>query len=226
MLTHNNVIHAYAKKLEQLWHKSFTKQHVKSLTTIKKKIRKELEKYFKSVQIFGDLKRQRKKLWRESLPSLFDTKNDCSNPAHFDEIERLFYNDQLNERKMYLSEEIDVEFEEKQKEILDSTSNIVDDEISFIYCDEQNELLPLNSSMYSVELSQSVNRSGIARMSKLCDDKSIQTENMIITRPLIRKNKKCRDDIKSTCAQVSIQCGISRQSTYCSPYDMQIPIPT
>ena len=49
-----NVIHAYAKELEQLWHKSFTKQHVKSLTTIKKKIRKELEQYFKSVQKFGD----------------------------------------------------------------------------------------------------------------------------------------------------------------------------
>ena len=68
-----NVIHAYAKELEQLWHKSFTKQHVKSLTTIKKKIRKELEKYFKFKH--SEIKnKRRKKLWRESLPSLFDIK--------------------------------------------------------------------------------------------------------------------------------------------------------
>ena len=49
---------------------------------------------------------------------MLDIKKPSSDPTEYDIAEQLFYEDQQNKRKMYLSEEIDIEFElEREKEV-------------------------------------------------------------------------------------------------------------
>ena len=72
---------------------------------------------------------------------------------------------------MYLSEEMDEEFEESRKKIMEekvSEQSLLEDEISFIY-DGQDDITPIHNS--SVILSQSANRSGLVRMSLKTEDK-------------------------------------------------------
>ena len=56
---------------------------------------------------------------------------------------------------------------------------------------------------------QSINRSGFSRNSKTFINQETQTDKILIDQPEIRGKRKLTDDIKKTCTQVSIECGIS-----------------
>ena len=205
------VLHSFATQLVQLWQKSFTEIHVLTLNATKKRIRKELSEYYRKVQTCKANKRLSRKNWRIASLVLFDLKKKTSDPNYFEKTEKMFYIDQQRDRNMYLSEEIDEEFEESRKKIMEekvSEQSLLEDEISFIY-DGQDDITPIHNS--SVILSQSANRSDLVRMSLKTEDKSIQTDSYQVDRPKIRKQRNCTDDVKTTCAQVSASCGISAE---------------
>ena len=61
--------------------------------------------------------RERTKLWRKENSTLFYCFTPSFNPADFDkyenyELENKFYEDQINQRVMFVSEKIDEEYEE------------------------------------------------------------------------------------------------------------------
>ena len=109
------VILAYIQKLIEIWCKAFTRKHVTCRRTIKDKIHKELERYYKNV-VTAKKNKMCQMEWRNTSFILFNIKKVDSDPETFDEMEKTFYYDQLCDRKMYLSEEIDAEYQAKEEE--------------------------------------------------------------------------------------------------------------
>ena len=107
---------------------------------------------------------------------LFDITKADSDPDTFDDMmERKFYYDQKSDRKMYLSNEIDVEFVTRELEFAQQQSDaahMLEDELSYIYDDENKDdstLIPCESDNLNVSnLNVSLNRSGVVRTSKVC----------------------------------------------------------
>ena len=196
--------------------KAFTATHVLSLKTIKKKIRQELKEYYLKVQTKKGNQRKNRKTWRQENYLLFDMKKPNSDPDQFDVNEKCFYFDQKqNIRKIYLTEEIDNEFEGQRQAAQDQDAreeSILELEASFIFSDNEDiENTPLNASINSVQLFQSLNRSGLARNTTSMINKSIQTDSALCEKSLIRKRRNCTEEVKTACANVSSACGISAE---------------
>ena len=85
--------------------------------------------------------RERTKLWRNENSTLFYCFAHLFNPADFDkyenfELEKKFHEDQIDQRAMFVSEEIDKEYEENRSlriAQIQDTENIFQMEIPFIF---------------------------------------------------------------------------------------------
>ena len=99
-----------------------------------KKIRKELGKYY-HVYTTKKNKRLCETEWQKEAELLFDITKADSDPDTFDDMERKFYYDQKSDRKMYLSNEINVEFVTRELEFAQQQSaaaHMLEDELSYM----------------------------------------------------------------------------------------------
>lgn len=226
------VINAYMTKLVDIWSKAFKQENVQCRKTVKKKIHKELEIYYNEVVTSNSRKkpvnkRKRQMEWRKKSLVLFNIKKLTSDPNNFHESEKKFYFDQLDysSRKMYLSEEIDEEFEKEEEEkrlAQNERLNAIESELSYIYddVDEVEDVDKSKNEVNDVDLNStlvtdvSINRSGAVRVKSVnVDDASTQTTNEYFDQPEIRHARKLTDHVKSTCVKVSVKCGISAQKS-------------
>lgn len=167
-------IHAFSTAISELWCKAFTQEHVVTLTAIKKKLTKLLKDYRSQVQKKRGNFRTNRRLWRTKNNSLFDLLKPTSNPDTFDTDEKNFYLDQKSgARKMALSDQIDIEFEKvrdsrnEEAELLEQQflaeqaaifeEPQVEPPVEPMHCDS------IDDATSPLHLSQSVNRSGLAR---------------------------------------------------------------
>ena len=216
-----DAIHAYSTKLKELWEKGFGKDAIKSLTTIKYQIRKELKNYSKFMVGKKDT-RTVKKAWRVANSNVFELLAPKVNVNDFDEIERNYYHDQISLRKMYLSEEIDLEYEcDRERRINEKTeaNKCIEAELEYIFAvDEENDMDISNKSMIhgtqlevepKTNLSLSVSRSGVYRVTCATHTIGIQTDLYNVSQPPVRKVRDCTEEIKSALANVSVAAEIS-----------------
>ena len=83
--------------------------------------------------------------------------------------------------------------------------------------EEQYTLQKVNDKYFNMnsrdaQLDSSLNRSGLVRSTGTTSDFSIQYDSTG-TRPKIQKTHNCTNKIKSTCAEVSVNCNISNQAS-------------
>ena len=221
-------IKAYAKSLTTAWENSFGEKHVLSRSNVVNKLEKLVDHYYNNVYNIWhrDSKKHQtdkkfssirciNKLWRFktidfgplnnkklfSIDSLLDIGRDT---CKLTGAEKWFYEDQQNERRHRLSEDIDDEWVAEQAYLAEQAKlqqehqlELVED--NFTDTEEVNDL----------DLNVSCTRSGKRRV--LTDDQFTQTEEIIIPKVKIRNNKNCTTAIKSTCVQVSVNCGISAE---------------
>ena len=103
-------IHGCSIKLKELWEKAFGTDVIKSLSAIKKQIRKALHNH-STFKCKKKDTRILKKSWRLANSELFECLTPTANANEFDEIESKFYHDQKDLQIMFLSEEIDLDYE-------------------------------------------------------------------------------------------------------------------
>ena len=111
--------------------------------------------------------------------------------------ELAFYNDQQGKRECRLSEEVDDEWviqqaEQQELQEQEAQHQIVEE----MYEDEEKEDCEI------FQLDKSLNRS----YRVFSCDNSTQTDNTYVPQP---RTRDCTDEIKSSCVQVSVNCGIS-----------------
>ena len=226
------VINAYLTKLIDIWSKAFKLKNIQCRKTVKKKIHKALETYYKEVVTFNTRKRElsnrrhRQMEWRKKSLVLFDIMKNESDPNTFQTSEKNFYFDQLdgNQRKMYLSEEIDEEFEAEEEATRSKETEekaALTQELSFIYeeIDDDECATDLNTFNATDDLNSSqcskvsLNRSGLARLNCVdVDDASTQTD-ACYDRPEIRLNRNCTEKVKATSVEVSVKCAVSADTS-------------
>ena len=120
--------------------------------------------------------------------------------------ELIFYNDQKEKRDCRLSEEIDEEW--VQQQTIEKEQQEQEVEAQLEHENEQQMDESDEDDMINPDLS--LNRSGLTRI--LTYDSSTQTEHdthKSIPPPKVRNTRDCSNDVKSTCVQVSVNCGIS-----------------
>ena len=161
-----------------------------------------------------------KKAWRLANANLFDCLAPKANVNEFEAIERNFYHDQKDLRIMFLSEEIDLEYErDRERRIKNMTeaSKRVEAELEFIYNEDEDNNIDSshNTSMNSAQLepksniSLSLSRSGVCRVTCPTRTIGIQTDMYKVSQPPVRKVKICTEEIKSALANVSVAAEIS-----------------
>ena len=214
-----DAIHGCSIKLKELWEKAFGTGAIKSLTAIKYQIRKELKNYSTFMVKKKDT-RTVKKAWRVSNSILFECLAPKVNVNDFDEIERNFYLDQKYLRNMFLSEEIDLEYErdgERKMNQFTEAIKSVEAELEYIFAeDEENDSEISNkSSIHGIQLdpktnlSLSVSRSGVYRVTCPTHTIGIQTDLYNVSQPPVRKVRDCTEEIKSALANVSVAAEVS-----------------
>ena len=197
-------------KLIEIWCKAFTMKHVTCRRTIKDKIHKELERDYNNVVTAKKNKRVCQMEWRKMSFILFNIKKVDSDPETFDEMEKTFYYDQLGDRKMYLSEEIDAEYQAKEEEAVQkhiTKETQLEEEMSFIFDDDDDDGCAVNEMNTSADPMDNIrlNRSGLARVTNLGIDAFTQTNDVLdIDHPKIRNVRNCDEEIKSTRALKSL----------------------
>ena len=165
--------------------------------------------------------------WCKNLLVLFDIKKQDSDPNTFQRSEKNFYFDQLDIscRKMYLSEEIDEEFEAKEEAARSKQNEEMaafTEEVSFIFEDDVDECTTDLNTSNAADLNRSqccnvsLNRSGLCRINTVdVHDASTQTD-AYYDQPQIRLVQNCTEDVKSICVEVSVKCCISAQNSITS----------
>ena len=212
-----DAIHGCSVKLRNLWERAFGTSVIKSLRAIKKQIRNYLKSYSNHMG-YKKSSRILQKAWRLKNTNLFECLAPNVNADEFDEIEKKNYHDQQNTRIMFLSEEIDFEYEcdreRKIKEITES-NKCVEAEMEYIFADdeENNTDIMNNTSIHGTQLEQnlslSLSRSGVCRVTCTTRTIGIQADLYSVLQPPVRKVKECTDEIKSALANVSVAAEIS-----------------
>ena len=162
---------------------------------------------------------ERTKLWRKENSTLFYCFTPFFNPADFDkyknyELEKKFYEDQINQRVMFVSEEIDEEYEEDRSlriVQLQDAENSFQKEMSFIF-DKNEEVNSNQDNLREVSefaLSSSVSWSGLIRQTKSIHSISSQVYFCYIDQRPVKKVNLCAEEIKTALAEVSIKAQIS-----------------
>ena len=140
------------------------------------------------------------------ISSLFDI---GSNMESLKGSEKVFYHGQQFARICRLSEEVDEDWVKEQLAMLREQGNIQE----CVQAEKDCESEQIDEIDVQVErndfLNQSFTRSGKVR--KPTEDISCQTEVDfdLVPAPKIRKHRKCLENVKSACVQVSVDCGIS-----------------
>ena len=147
---------------------------IKSLTSIKKQIQKQLLAHSTFMKNKKD-PRNIKKSWRLANSELFECLTPNIDINKFDDIERKFYQDQKDKWEMFLSEENDLEyelsFERKVNESIEA-ENCIEAKLRLIFGEEEVDEhgSHSNTSMHNTQeesdlnLNLSMNRSGSYRL--------------------------------------------------------------
>ena len=200
----------FAKQIEELWHKAFSKEHVVLRYAIKQRLDTHLKSYHNEVRKNSRVsKRKAYREWQGKNNKLFDLLKPTSNPENFDEDEKKFYFDQKTvSRKMALSDQVDEDYEalllgqmKEDSESLDDDNDICVDG-SIVNSHENDTLL----------LTQSKMRSGRVRWTKCLTDVSTQTDQdqpQAVTP--IRKKRNVIPDVKTAIASTSAKAGITSE---------------
>ena len=147
-------------------------------------------------------------MWRKAKSILFYCFTPSFNPADFDknenyELEKEFYENWINQRVMFVPEEIDEENEEDGSlriAQLQDVENSFQMEMSFIF--DKNEAVNSNQGNNIQEVSDSalnssVSRSSVIRQTKIINSVGSQVDFCHIDQPPVRKVKKCTEKIKT-----------------------------
>ena len=117
-----------------------------------------------------------------------------------------------------MSQEIDMEYEEEQaalRTIAQEQAERDAQDKDFMYIADENIMNSMSIGMDTIiNLNSGVNHSGLVRAAASIVEASVQTENPLPDRPLLRdlnNNRHCTDAIKSTCAMISSTSGISNE---------------
>ena len=210
----STAVNCYCIALIDLWSKAFGQEHVQMEKLVAQKIRTALKSnYTEVIACTKGTKRERLRRWREKYTTVLNILRATSDPMSFDEDERLFYQNQMSPlRTGFISDQVDDEYVRRQlkdsQRILESFHETAADNETADWIDGGRDTLSEINIPHSLQ-SQSVNRSGFSRSKASVTEIAVQTENIGFTQPEIRKSKKCSDDIKRACTQVSIACGIS-----------------
>ena len=132
------------------------------------------------------------------ISSLFNVIKD---EEHLEGEARLFYNDQLSERKYSLSEGVNAEWMSEQVAIIAQSKEYYsckDDEYDDTDAETEDE---------SQELDASMTRSGLRRT--VTQEKETQTTFSFEQKPPVRGIRDCTTQIKNACVKVSVKCGVS-----------------
>ena len=208
-------VNSYAKSLICVWSKAFGQIHITSRKVVCKKIRNILTDHFCKVtnaknSNTASNRRARRLARRKENNFLVDLLKQSSKPESFDENEKQFYFAQLSSsREGYISDQIDEEYaavEESVQQQQQAEEERNNEELEFINEELTSEA---TSSVSSVQLNQSVNRSGITRSTISKEHAATQTESINPLRKPIRAIRNCSSESKETCAQLSVQCGLS-----------------
>ena len=199
------------------FHKSNLQKKIKAK---KCQIRKTLDNYVKLMKRHSKKNnRERTKLWRKENSTLFYCFTPSFNPADFDkygyyELEKKFYEYQSNQRVMFVSEEIDEEYEEDRFlriAQLQDTENSFQMEMPFIF-DKNEEFNSNQDNLQEVlesALNSSVSRSGLMRQTQSINSMGSQVDFCHIDQPPVNEVKFCTEDIKTALAEVSVRSQIS-----------------
>ncbi|KAK6179055.1 hypothetical protein SNE40_011501 [Patella caerulea] len=199
---------AFSYQIEELWHKSFSKENVIVFSSIKRKLDVYLKDYRSQVQkVHRTKKRNSLKNWKEKHSFLFDLLKPNSNPDSFDSDEKSFYYDQKTvTRKMALSDQVDENYElQIQKQTIEHSlsHNVISSD------DDDNETgCQTSSNLDETMLIQCKMRSGKVRLTKCFSEVATQTEPVNATTP-IRKVRNCVPDVKIAIASTSSKAGIT-----------------
>ena len=162
-------------------------------------------------------------MWRNENSTLFYCFAHLFNPADFDkyenfELEKKFHEDQIDQRAMFVSEEIDKEYEENRSlriAQLQDMENILQMEIPFIF--DKNEVNYNQDNLQEVSdsaLNSSVLQSGLIRQTKSINSMGRQVGFCHIDQPTLRKVELFIEEIKTALAKVSVRLQISPQKSH------------
>ena len=167
--------------------------------------------------------RERTKLWRKAKSILFYCFTPSFNPADFDknenyELEKEFYENWINQRVMFVPEEIDEENEEDGSlriAQLQDVENSFQMEMSFIF--DKNEAVNSNQGNNIQEVSDSalnssLSRSSVIRQTKIINSVGSQVDFCHIDQPPVRKVKKCTEKIKTAEKACKISQAFSKKN--------------
>ena len=117
-LNRQSAINSCAENLKRLWEQSLETNSIKTVRAIKFQIKKpRMIKWNSWKDIRKEINREGTKLWRKENSTLFYCFKPSFNLADFEkhedfELEKTFYEDQINQRVMFVAEEIDEEYKE------------------------------------------------------------------------------------------------------------------
>ena len=210
-----DAINAYVRAIINVWSKAFGAKYIASRKVVTNRVRKLLIDYHLKVVNYRKKDtpanfRGRKAAWRQETNSLLDILLQSAKPEEFEKNEKEFYFAQKNtSRHGYISDKVDEEYENIEEAAWEqelTEQQQINDEIAYIEGDSASD----SSSTVSVlQINQSVNRSGFARATVPRTDVGTQVEDYVVPRKPIRAVKNCSIESKETCAQLSVQCGLS-----------------
>ena len=113
-----DAIKDYSNLLLQIWIKGFGLEHILTINPIKDKLTEHVKEYWRVMTNKKNretlTKRACTQLWRSQNMHLFNIFKPHVDPSTFDEPERRFFEGQNSPSRWgYISEEIDVEYEER-----------------------------------------------------------------------------------------------------------------
>ena len=187
-----------------IWTKAFGAEHICAWKNVTTKLEKHLSNYKRIVygsKYQKQSKRERIKIWRSENSSLLNLLRSNVNPADFEDHERRFFEMQNSpSREGYISEEIDIDYEERiaEKKLQQESEAQAQHMEHSDESDQENPPENETSLLNCITCSRKVRTSF---------ESSIQTDPVkLIERPAIRTSKHYKvssDEIKTTLAKVS-----------------------
>ena len=202
-------INSYTTALINIWARCFGSQYIQVRKVVAHKLRNYLKSYYNSVINVGAnspasklTQRQINLNWRsqnEVLLDIFKKGVNIDDEMIFNNETRGYYyaQKQFPLRLGYVSDLFDETYVLPAEHYVEE--NVIEN--------NPPEEVP------EQDLNQSLNRSGFSCVRKSVTHQQIQTDKVILDQPEIRGVRKCTDDIKRMCTQVSIECGISLEKS-------------
>ena len=201
-------INAYSCALIEIWSKALGSKYIQLRKAVGDKLRVHLKSYYnavinvrKNTSAPNTSQRQRTLSWRlenDILLDFFQRNVNIDDDLKFNKETRDYYHAQKNSplRTGYISDQIDESYVSPKAPSPEPP-------------EDRSEIESNHTEAQPHLTYQSINRSGFSRISKTLINQETQTDKILIDQPEIRGKRKLTDDIKKTCTQVSIECGIS-----------------